>query len=129
MCERSNRGSNIKNQTPANTKLVKLLNKLCEECRKELLENTDKEPTKKEVNDLYATLKGLLTSHQIRQIRQRLALTQQAASRLCGGGPNAFSLYEKGELTPPRSTSNLLRLLVRNPKEIKYLSKFKDKLH
>ena len=74
--------------------------------------------------DLYAKINGLLTSHEVRKIRKKLKLTQKDAARICGGGPNAFSRYERGEATPLRATSNLLRLLARYPEEVRYLLKF-----
>ena len=36
----------------------------------------------------------------IRETRAKLGLTQQAASRLFGGGSNGFSRYESGETKP-----------------------------
>jgi HTH-type transcriptional regulator/antitoxin MqsA len=74
--------------------------------------------------DLYAKINGLLTSHEVRKIRKKLKLTQKDAARICGGGPNAFSRYERGEATPLRATSNLLRLMAKYPKEVQYLLKF-----
>lgn len=47
----------------------------------------------------------------IRRIRLRLGLTQAEAARLTGGGPNAFSRYERGKARPIPAVLNLLRLL------------------
>jgi HTH-type transcriptional regulator/antitoxin MqsA len=44
-----------------------------------------------------------------------LKLNKKQAAELCGGDPNAFTRYERGEATPIRSTSNLLRLLNNHP--------------
>jgi HTH-type transcriptional regulator/antitoxin MqsA len=54
-------------------------------------------------------------SKEIRRIRRKLGLSQAAASRLTGGGHNAFSRYERGEATPLPAVVNLLRLLDKHP--------------
>jgi HTH-type transcriptional regulator / antitoxin MqsA len=51
----------------------------------------------------------------IRETRAKLGLTQQAASRLFGGGNNGFSRYESGETKPTLALVQLFRLLDRRP--------------
>ncbi|MGE0669245.1 MAG: type II TA system antitoxin MqsA family protein [Sphingomonadales bacterium] len=58
---------------------------------------------------------------EIRRIRRKLRLTQVEASRLTGGGHNAFSRYERGEATPLPAVVNLLRLLDKHPELLKEL--------
>jgi len=52
---------------------------------------------------------------EIRRIRTALRLTQVQASRITGGGPNAFSRYERGEAKPMPAVLNLLRVLEKHP--------------
>ncbi|WP_412852198.1 type II toxin-antitoxin system MqsA family antitoxin [Ectothiorhodospira shaposhnikovii] len=52
---------------------------------------------------------------EVRRIRTRLKLTQKAAAEVFGGGVNAFSRYERGEVDPPRSVVKFLRVLDRHP--------------
>jgi HTH-type transcriptional regulator/antitoxin MqsA len=52
---------------------------------------------------------------EIKRLRVALKLTQVEAARLTGGGPNAFSRYERGEARPVPAVVNLLRLLGRHP--------------
>jgi HTH-type transcriptional regulator/antitoxin MqsA len=52
---------------------------------------------------------------ELRRIRTRLKLTQEQAARLTGGGHNAFSRYERGEVPPMPAVVNLFRLLDRHP--------------
>lgn len=111
-------------QSPNNIEINKMLNKLCKTCRRIAFKGIDKNITGKNNNDLYAIVNGLLTSAEIRQIRKNLNLTQKQAARICGGGPNAFSRYERGTAVPLRATSNLLRLLDKYPKEVEYLAEF-----
>ena len=53
----------------------------------------------------------LLTPKDIKRIRLKAKLTQVEAQYIFGGGVNAFSKYERAEVTQPRSTDVLLRLL------------------
>jgi HTH-type transcriptional regulator / antitoxin MqsA len=59
---------------------------------------------------------------EIRRIRRKLGLTQAAASRLTGGGHNAFSRYERGEAAPVAAVVNLFRLLDKHPGLLKDLA-------
>ena len=49
------------------------------------------------------------------RIRKKLKLTQQEAALITGGGPNAFSRYERGKARPLPAVTNLFRLLDRHP--------------
>lgn len=57
----------------------------------------------------------------IRATRRKLGLTQKDAARIFGGGVNAFSRYERGIVTPPRSLIALLTILDRHPELLKDL--------
>lgn len=57
-----------------------------------------------------------LIGAEMKRIRRKLHLTQRSAVRLLsGGGHNAFSRYERGELPPPQPLFTLMRLLDRHP--------------
>lgn len=58
---------------------------------------------------------GLLTGEDIRALRERLHLTQKDASALFGGGANAFSKYERGDVVQSVAMDRLLRLIARFP--------------
>jgi len=51
----------------------------------------------------------------VRRIRTSLKLTQRQAGKIFGGGPNAFSHYERGLAMQPRAVDALLRLLDHYP--------------
>ena len=65
------------------------------------------------LNRLKARAEGLLEPEDIRRIRKKLGLTQQAAGELIGGGPRAFQRYEAGDLLPSRAISSALILYQR----------------
>jgi len=104
---------------------VKQPGEWCNVCDEGILNGADLKATERELNDFQSKIDGLLTSSEIRNIRKKLKLTQQKTAEICGGGPNAFSRYERGEATPMRSTSNLLRLLNNHPQLLNEILPFK----
>lgn len=56
-----------------------------------------------------------LEATELVRIRKKLKLTQQEAARITGGGPNAFSRYERGKVRPLPAVTNLFKLLDRHP--------------
>lgn len=63
------------------------------------------------------------TGEELRRIRKKLGINQAEASRLTGGGHNAFSRYETGKVTPTPAVVNLFRLLDKHPEEIDTLKR------
>jgi HTH-type transcriptional regulator/antitoxin MqsA len=59
---------------------------------------------------VHATERGFL-----REVREKLRLTQVEAAELTGGGHNAFSRYERGESLPVFAVVSLFRVLDRYP--------------
>ena len=51
----------------------------------------------------------------IKHVRKQLKLTQRQAAEIFGGGPNAFSRYEKGDTDAPTALVKLFQLLQRHP--------------
>lgn len=94
----------------------------CNVCGEGILDSSDLKATDKQIRDFQAQVDGLLPSSEIKRIRKKLKLTQKQAAQVFGGGPNAFSRYEHGEVSPLRSTSNLLRLLDKHPEQLQELS-------
>ncbi len=54
-------------------------------------------------------------SAELVRIRKKLKLTPLEAACITGGGPNAFSRYERGKARPLPAVTNLFRLLDRHP--------------
>ncbi len=75
------------------------------------------------LNRLKASIDGLLLPEDIKRIRKKLHLTQEAAGELIGGGPRAFQKYEAGDLLPSRAISSALALLDRDPSGLAVLHK------
>jgi DNA-binding transcriptional regulator YiaG len=56
-----------------------------------------------------------LEPHEIRQLREKLGLTQREFSYIVGGGPRAMVKWESGEIRPVESADNLMRLIWLQP--------------
>lgn len=57
-----------------------------------------------------------MIGNEMKKIRRKLHLTQkETVQLLSGGGHNAFSRYERGEVLPPKALMLLMRLLDRYP--------------
>jgi len=57
-----------------------------------------------------------MIGNEMKKIRRKLHLTQKdTVQLLSGGGHNAFSRYERGEVLPPKALILLMRLLERYP--------------
>lgn len=94
----------------------------CTGCDEVVFSGSDAGVTEAAFVRLKADTDGILTSDEVRRIREKLGLSQRAASRLLGGGPRSFQKYESGTGWVTRSMTNLLRLLDRDPKRLKELA-------
>lgn len=63
------------------------------------------------IADAKRSYDGFLTGKQIAALRKTCNLTQYEAARIFGGGKNAFSKYERGEVIQSESMDRLLRLV------------------
>ncbi len=86
----------------------------CDTCNEAILSGSDLKSTREELEIFYAEVK-LSIAKDIKKNRENLHMTQVEAARICGGGVNAFSRYEKGEILPSKSTINLLAILSKYP--------------
>ena len=91
------------------------------ECGEGVVDGRDMEVSDRHLNLLKAQIENLTPPAEVRRIRKKLGLNQQAAGVLLGGGPSAFHKYESGEVLPSRAISNLLRVLEAMPEGLKVL--------
>jgi len=66
--------------------------------------------SRKEFANLQRVAAGLLTCDEVAAIRKRWDLSQAVAAKVFGGGANAFSKYERGEVHQSEAMDLLLRL-------------------
>ena len=75
------------------------------------------------MTDFYREADGLLTGRQIKGIREALHLTQSQAAEIFGGGKNAFTKYENGDVTQSSALDKLIRTAYAVPAAFHFLSK------
>ena len=63
------------------------------------------------IRDFHREIDNLLMGDEIKRIRKKFSLTQADAAKLFGGGTNAFSKYERGEVIQSIAMDRLLRLV------------------
>ena len=98
----------------------------CDESDESIHTGKDMRVSDRMLNRLKAKSEGLLEPEEIRHIRKKLRLSQEAAGLLVGGGPRAFQKYESGDLLPSRAVSSALVLLDHDPKAIAVLKRRHD---
>ena len=65
---------------------------------------------------------GLLSSEAIARARKKLAITQEQASLIFGGGKNAFSKYERGEVSQSVAMDKLVRVCLKHKQVFRELA-------
>ncbi len=90
----------------------------CDSCGEGIIDSLDNKAVIQEIQAEKARIDGLLTPHEVRQVRKKLKLTQKQAAKLFGGGVNGFNRYEQGKLPVPRALSQLLILLYHHPEQL-----------
>ncbi len=93
----------------------------CDECEESIHTGKDMKVSDRMLNRLKARSEGLMAPEEIRRIRRKLGLSQEAAGQLIGGGPRAFQKYEGGDLLPSRAISSAMVLLDHNPEALAVL--------
>jgi len=87
----------------------------CSQCDEAILEAKHLKVSRKALQTFRANIDGLLAPSEIKEIRMKIGLNQKQAGELFGGGKNAFSRYEQGEVAPPKSVSLLLSIINKHP--------------
>jgi HTH-type transcriptional regulator/antitoxin MqsA len=98
----------------------------CDESDESIHTGKDMKVSDRMLHRLKARSEGLLEPEEIRHIRKKLRLSQEAAGLLVGGGPRAFQKYESGDLLPSRAISSALVLLDHDPDGLSVLKEWQD---
>ena len=94
----------------------------CRVCGFDVVLPRQKRRNEARIRDQHRRIDGLLTGHQIKAIRKNLGLSQAQAADLLGGGANAFSKYERGEVIQSLAMNKLLLLLAAMPHALKVVA-------
>ena len=93
----------------------------CPNCGEVVLRLDDVRQLRESALAIYRTRYGLLSSDEIRSIRERLRLTQGALSKLLHLGGNTLSRWEAGRNVQTAAMDILLRLVRDVPDSLTYL--------
>jgi HTH-type transcriptional regulator/antitoxin MqsA len=83
---------------------------VCNNCNREFIAISQIQRNEAAIRVLKKEFDGLLSSEEIVRAREQLSLTQEQASRVFGGGRNAFSKYERGEVSQSVAMDKLIRI-------------------
>ena len=94
----------------------------CSHCREVEFDSGEGKRFAEAINSIAAAIDAR-EANELARIRKKLKLTQQEAAQITGGGPNAFSRYERGKARPLPAVTNLFRLLDRHPELLSELQR------
>lgn len=94
--------------------LVEIQYSVCNECGREFISTEQIKHNDLAIRDAKKISDGLLSSHEILQARKALNITQEQASVIFGGGKNAFSKYERCEVSQSASMDKLIRMSLKH---------------
>lgn len=91
----------------------------CQTCHEAFFQPHDEREIEKLLTDRRRTVDGLLTSDEIRTIRQQFGLTQVEFATYLRVSQKTFARYETGQATQSYAMDDLLRVLQHYPEVIK----------
>ncbi len=94
---------------------------ICRHCGDEVIFSEQIKRNDCRVRDAWRKIDGLLAAQEIVALRNKLKLTQQDAAKIFGGGPNAFSKYERSEVIQSIAMDKLLRAALDVPDMFNWL--------
>lgn len=108
-------------QYKGQTLFVEVEYAVCPHCGEEMILPDQIKRNDCRVRDAWRKAEGLLTGAEITALRKTLGLTQQDAAKMFGGGVNAFSKYERGEVIQSEGMDKLMRLALELPEAARWL--------
>lgn len=82
---------------------------VCDHCHIEQAGTSELRANKRIMNEFKKEVDHLLTGREILAIRVSLGITQDQASLIFGGGPNAFTKYENDDVVQSEAMDKLIR--------------------
>jgi len=101
---------------------VPLRSHVCETCGSIETLDEDLRTNARAVRGATKQHRGLLTGPQVRDLRKRLGISQDVASKVFGGGPVAFSKYENDEIVQSDAMDRLLWIVGECPSLLEMLA-------
>lgn len=98
----------------------------CEHCSETVIFPAQARANQKRIADAKRKVQGLLSGDEIRAAREHLGLTQEAAAQIFGGGRNAFSKYERGDVIQSVAMDRVIRLAMGSVDSLRRLCDWAD---
>jgi putative zinc finger/helix-turn-helix YgiT family protein len=89
----------------------------CEECGERVIAHALDQAIEQEAR----RRRGLLAPQEIKAVRERTGLSQEAMAQLIGVGAKSYTRWETGKSIQNKSNDNLIRLLDRNADKLLHL--------
>ncbi|WP_459204046.1 type II TA system antitoxin MqsA family protein [Ralstonia pseudosolanacearum] len=84
----------------------------CDSCNVTVVLPAQLRANKQKIREAQATLVDYISPAQVLELRETYEISQKVAAQIFGGGANAFSKYERGEVTPSATAARtMLRAL------------------
>lgn len=96
---------------------------ICQDCECEFVSKQQIINNDARIRDAKKHVDGLMTSTEIYDARTSLGLTQEQAALVFGGGKNAFSKYERAEVSQSAAMDRLIKVCLKHPNVFKELLK------
>ena len=93
----------------------------CDTCNESFFDNQEMKNYQKRIKDFQREADGLLTSDEIRQMREKHRLSQREFARILGIAEKSFTKYELGLVSQSRAMDNLLRVIDEFPDVLSFL--------
>jgi|SRR5450759_236986 len=95
----------------------------CDRCGTSGFLNGQLTENKNRIKEFQNALIKIMGPSDILSLRAKYSLSQAQAAKIFGGGANAFSKWERGEVIPAESTAKLLRLAFESVEAMEWLAK------
>jgi len=93
----------------------------CDVCGEGFFDNEEMKKHQKTIKNFQRRVDGLLTSEEIKQIREKYSLSQRELARILGIAEKSIAKYEAGFVAQSKAMDNLLRFIGEFPEVLKYL--------
>jgi HTH-type transcriptional regulator/antitoxin MqsA len=94
---------------------------LCDVCEESFFDNKEMKKYQRAIKDFQRRVDGLLTSTEIKQIREKYGISQRELASILGIAEKSIAKYEAGFVAQSKAMDNLLRIIEKFPDVLKYL--------
>ena len=97
---------------------------ICNNCDREFIDKNQIQQNEIQVREAKKKVDSLLSLDELFEMRNKFHLTQEVASKVFGGGPNAFSKYERGLVSQSAAMDRLIRVADAVPGVLNWLKEY-----